>query len=218
MQLRMQFESTPMSRAYIRQFEKAAAVALTRTAWDVRKELTEEMQSVFDNPTPFTLRAFRVDMAKASDLTATVWAGKEQARYLRPEIEGGERNTKGFERKMHLFGGQVALPGEGAKLNRHGNMSLAFIKKVSADVNSSGSAGRFFVGTPKGWLNDGTFDGVWTRVDNNNRLVRVMAFAEDATYEKRFHASAIGKHTVDRVFESQLAKAMREFSLSNTSR
>lgn len=212
MQLQMQFQPTPMSRAYIRQFEKAAAVALTRTAWDVRKELNEEMQSVFDNPTPFTMRAFRVDMAKAGDLTATVYAGKEQARYLRPEIEGGERNAKGFERKMHLFGGQVALPGAGAKLNRYGNMPLDFIKKVSADVNSSGSAGRFFVGTPKGWLNDGTFDGIWTRVDNNNRLVRVMAFANDATYEKRFNMSAIAGHTVDQVFASQLAKAMRQYA------
>lgn len=210
MQLRMQFESTPMSRAYLRQFEKAAAVALTRTAWDVRKELTEEMESVFDNPTPFTLRAFRVDMAKASDLTATVWAGKEQARYLRQEIEGGERNTKGFERKMHLFGGEVALPGAGAKLNTYGNMPLSFIKRVAGDLNTYGKDKRFFVGKPKGGR--GMPEGVWARTNNNQRLTPLMVFAEDATYEKRFKASAIAGQTVDRVFESRLMEALRQYA------
>lgn len=213
MQLLMQASFTPVAKQWTRNAEKATAVALTRTAWDLQRALTDEMRSVFDRPTPFTLRAFRVEMAKASDLEATVWAAPQQAKYLFWEAEGGERSTKPFERKMHLFGGQVALPGAGAKLNQYGNMSRQFIQSVTNDTNTSGSAKRFFVGTPKGWLNDGTFEGVWARVDDNHRLVRLMSFAEEADYKKRFDVSAIGKSTVDRVFESQLLKAMKQFGM-----
>jgi len=212
MQMQM-FASVPeVLRDFEKQFPKAVAVALTRTGWEVRKQLMTGMQQSFDRPTPFTMRAFRVDMAKASTLEATVWALPMQAKYLANEIEGGKRDTKAFERKMHLFGGQVALPSGGAKLNGYGNMSMSFIKSVNADENSGGSAKRFFTGTPRGWLGDGRFDGVWARVDDNHRLVRVMSFANEAKYEGRLQMSVIAQRTVDSVFESQLIKAMRDIA------
>lgn len=211
MQLQMAAHFTPISRTAQRQAEKAAAVALTRTAWDVQKGLVSEMRDTFDRPTPFTLRAFRVDAAKASNLEALVWAMPLQARYLFWQIEGGDRSSKGFERKMNLFGGEVALPGDGAKLDQFGNMSRAFIKRVLSDLNSGGTDKRFFSGRPKG--RGGLPEGVYARTNNNKRLTPLMVFASDATYEKRFNASAIGKQTVDRVFESRLMAAIRDFPI-----
>ena len=213
LQPQMKATFKPIAYDWQRKGRKAAAVALTRTAWDVRGELMEGMQDTFVRPTPFTMRAFRVDKATPSNLEAVVWAQPLQARYLQFQIEGGERNTKGFEKRMHLFGGQVAIPAAGAKLDQYGNMSLSFIKKVTADQNTNSTAKRFFIGTPKGWLDDGSFDGVWARVNDNNQLVRVMAFAEDAQYEKRFQMSAIAKQTVDAKFESQLMKAIKAYGL-----
>lgn len=189
-------------------FRKPLAAALSKTAFDVRDALGVGMASAFDRPTPFTMRAFKVDGATAGSLVATVYAMPLQARYLFWEIEGGERNTKGFEKHMGLMGGEAAIPGQGAKLNVYGNMSMAFIKQVSSDQNTRGTAKRFFIGTPKGWLADGTFDGVWARVDDNNRLVRVMAFAEEAQYKTRFDMSAIAGRTIDARFESQLMRAI----------
>lgn len=212
MQLQMRAQFTPIAKDWDKRGRKAAAVALTRTAWKVRDGLMEGMKDDFDRPTPFTMRAFRVDMANASNLEATVYAAPLQARYLFFQIEGGERNTKGFERKMHLFGGQVAIPAAGAKLNQYGNMSLSFIRKVASDENTNGTAKRFFIGTPKGWLDDGTFDGVWARVDDNHNLVRVMSFAEDAQYKKRFDMSAIAEQRVNAVWESQLVRALTEYA------
>lgn len=212
MQLQMRAQFTPIARDWNIRGRKAAAVALTRTAWKVRDGLMKGMQEDFDRPTPFTMRAFRVDMAKASNLEATVYAAPLQARYLFFQIEGGERNTKGFERKMHLFGGQVAIPGPAAKLNQYGNVSLSFIRKVANDKNTSGDAKRFFIGTPKGWLDDGTFDGLWARVDDNHRLVRVFEFAMEARYEKRFNMSAIAQEKVTEEWQSQLVRAMREYA------
>lgn len=185
---------------------KAAAVALTRTAWEVRSALMAGMQDSFDRPTPFTMRAFRVDAARSETMEARVWAMPLQARYLAPEIEGGDRNTKGFEKKMKLFGGEVALPAAGAKLNQYGNMSLSFIKKVAGDSGTYNGNKRFFTGRPKGQPD--APEGVWARVDGNNRLVPVMIFANDAKYQERFNMSAIAGRTVDAVFESQLVKAL----------
>lgn len=213
LQPQMKATFKPIAYDWERKGRKAAAVALTRTAWDVRGHLMEGMQDAFVRPTPFTMRAFRVDKAEASSLEAVVWAQPLQARYLKFEIEGGERNTKGFEKRMHLFGGQVAVPAAGAKLNQYGNMTLSFIRKVTEDTNTSGGAKRFFIGTPKGMEDDGSNDGVWARVNNNNHLIPVMHFAEDATYQKRFHMAALAKQKVDAVFESQLMRAIKAFGL-----
>lgn len=200
----------PIAPQADRRIRKAAAVALTRTAYQVQSALVRGMQEDFDRPTPFTLRAFRVDMANAATLEATVWAMPLQARYLAIQIEGGDRNTKGFEKRMHLFGGEVALPGAGAKLNQYGNMPLSFIKRVAGDQNSNGTAKRFFVGTPKG--QPGAPEGVWARVNDNNRIVPMMVFADDAQYQERFNMSAIAEQEVTATFESQLARAMAQFA------
>lgn len=202
-------KTEPISPSAERKVRKPFAVALTRTAWEVRSALMGGMQDSFDRPTPFTMKAFRVEQATSSDLTATVWATPLQARYLQFQIEGGDRNTKAFEKRMHMFGGQVVLPGENAKLNQYGNMSLAFIRSVGADTNTSGSAGRFFVGRPKHQPN--LPEGVWARVDNNNRIVPVMVFAEEAVYQKRFDMSAIAHEKVNVIWESQFMKAFEQY-------
>lgn len=209
MQLQITAQFTPIARDWKRGIEKAGAVALTRTAWKVKDGLEAGMRDSFDRPTPFTMRAFRVEMAKASTLEAVVYAMPLQARYLRREIEGGARASKGFERKMQMFGGQVALPAAGAKLDGYGNMSLSFIKRVAKDRNSSGDQRRFFVGKPKGGA--GRPDGVWARVDGNRRIVPVMMFASQARYKSRLDTSAIAGRVVDVVFESQIMRAMQQF-------
>ena len=197
----------PLAQTIPPQFRKAAAVAITRTAWDVREGLMSGMQQAFDRPNPFTMRAFRVDGAKAGEqVEAVVWAAPLQARYLFWQIEGGTRRTKGFEARMGLGGGEVALPTDQATRDAYGNMPLSFIKRVAGDQNTGGTAKRFFTGTPKG---GGRSEGVWARVGNNNRLVPMMLFAQDAEYQERFNMSAIAGRVVDAKFESQLMRALQ---------
>jgi hypothetical protein len=188
------------------QYRKAAAVALTRVAWDVREGLMAGMQQSFDRPNPFTMRAFRVDAATATESPqAVVWAAPQQAKYLFWQIEGGQRRTKGFEARMGLQGGEVALPTDKATRDAYGNMPLSFIKRVAGDKNSSGKDKRFFIGTPKG----GDTEGVWARVSGNKRLVPLMLFANEAQYRERFDMSAIAGRVVDARFESQLMRALQ---------
>lgn len=195
----------PLATTIPPQYRKAAAVAVTRTAWDVREGLMAGIQKAFDRPNPFTMRAFRVDAAQATESpTAVVWAAPRQAQYLFWQIEGGERRTKGFEARMGLHGGEVALPTDKATRDAYGNMPLSFIKRVANDKTSSGQDKRFFVGTPKG----GGAEGVWARVGGNKRIVPLMVFADEAQYQERFNMSAIAGQVVDQRFESQLMRAL----------
>lgn len=43
-----------------RRFRAAVATALTRTAKKVQDEMRDELRTVFDRPTPFTLNAMRM--------------------------------------------------------------------------------------------------------------------------------------------------------------
>lgn len=152
----------------------AAATALTRTAYAGRDAVRDRMPAVFDRPTRYTLNALRVDGATKTNLTARV-AVKNQATgtgtrpesYLLPEVEGGPRSEKRFERALRYSGvlssGQRVMPGSAASLDAQGNVSareisriLSALKRVRGDVNAAGQRkgrGRklqndLFVGMP----------------------------------------------------------------------
>lgn len=184
---------------------QATAKAMRGVAFDVRDALVAGMRGSFDRPKPFTLNAFRISIDAGEQPSATVWAMPLQAQYLFWEIEGGERKTKAFEHKLKLFGGQVAIPTQGSRMDGYGNLSRSFIGKILADTNTGGTAKRFFAGEPKGRAGE---DGVWARVNNNKRLVRVLQFAEDAEYSERFQMSEIAAETVSARWEYQIMRAI----------
>lgn len=200
-----------------KQVSFATARALTRTAVQLRKELNEETGKVFDRPTAFTKRAFLFKAATRDNLVAVVYAQDRQARYLLPQIEGGSRKQKAYEKKLgpELKGRRVVTPGAalksgaiaGIRLNASGNISQAQLLRIARDLNSAGTDRRFFSGIPKGTTGPA---GVWARVDNNKRLVPVLVFANEARYEKRFKLSAIGKKVVTEKFERELFNSLQQ--------
>jgi hypothetical protein len=123
--------------AFPNQIKFATARALTKVALQAAKDVRAAMEEAFDRPTPFTLNAFYAKPAKKSDLTS--WIGsREQAsngipasKYLAPQIEGGSRPFKGFERALaNLSGGQWVMPARGAQLDRFGNMNRAQLVQI----------------------------------------------------------------------------------------
>lgn len=135
-----------------KQAQFAAAVALTRTAQDMRTALVKEMSSAFDRPTPYTLNSLFVKGAKKNNLEALVWVkdnafskGTPADRYLGPQIFGGERGQKKMERMLQRVGalpaGWHTVPGEGAELNAYGNMSAGQIIKVLSWLQAFGEQG-----------------------------------------------------------------------------
>lgn len=130
-----------------RQMPFAIALTLTRTAQDVKKAEEAEMRSVFQLPTPYTMRSLYLKSATKATLTARVWV-KDTDRsdhYLLPQIMGGARPLKRFERLLVQRGvmqpNERAVPGAGAKLDGYGNMSRGQIVKVLSQLQAFNLAG-----------------------------------------------------------------------------
>jgi hypothetical protein len=104
--------------------------ALDATAFDVREGLQDEMKRVFNNPTRFTLNSLKVNKTENHNMEANVWLKKPERmtdHYLLPQIIGGVRKTKGFERAL---GDTRLFPAKGLKLNKHGNMTRGMREQI----------------------------------------------------------------------------------------
>lgn len=106
---------------------------------------------MFDRPTSFTLNSLKVNPAKLGRLEATVEMKNEASKsepatkWLAPEIFGGRRPEKRLERQLRNQGilpyGKYIVPGAGAKLDAHGNMSRGQITKAVSGVNGFSQLG-----------------------------------------------------------------------------
>lgn len=129
----------------------AAAVALTRTAWAARSAIRAEMQTQFDRPTPTTLDSTLVKRATKADLASRVYVkddafkGTAPTKYLGPQVYGGDRGLKRFERALQARGllppGMVAVPGGAATLDQYGNVSRGQIVEILSYLQAFGEQG-----------------------------------------------------------------------------
>ena len=131
------------------QMPYAIATAVNTTAFKVKDALQQEMQSVFDRPTPWLIRQVAVAKATKETLTAVVGtpegikdaqgnnAGFSRVtssgvfeRVLSPNIDGGSRRLKAAEHRLQSAGilpkGWFAVPAPDAPLDRYGNLSGAW--------------------------------------------------------------------------------------------
>lgn len=127
----------------------AAATALTRTAQALAKtELPNEMIRVFDRPNRYTLNSLRARGANRNTLTASVWVkddapnnGTKPEDYLLPNVGGGGRNEKRFERAMRYAGllpsGWRAMPGQEAPLDQFGNLRRGEMQRILTATRSA---------------------------------------------------------------------------------
>lgn len=185
----------------------AVVQALTATAKDVQTAEREGLEQSLDRPTPFTLNAFGIEPATKAKPTARIFMRPLQSRYLQWQIDGGQRSYKGFELKIKgkTFNAFV-MPGEAQGRDQYGNISRAEIIRITSELNSSGSARRYFAGQPKG--RPDLPAGVYARVNNNTNIEPLLIFATHAVYAKRFEWSVIAKRLIDERFERNLAAAL----------
>lgn len=131
----------------------AAALALTRTAQKAQKGVLAVMNQRFDRPTPFALNSLRVVPAKKSDpqpmakvyFKDDAFKGTPASKFLTPEVYGGARNAKRFERaligKGLMRSGQFAVPAAGAQLDAYGNVRRAQIVQILSALRAFGEQG-----------------------------------------------------------------------------
>lgn len=204
-----------------KQVQYATAVALTRTAAVLKRELPAELDRVFDRPTPFTKRGIFLKAARKDDLTAEVGFMDVQARYLRLQVEGGTRQPgpRG-----------IKLPGN-VELNAFGNIPKGLTDKLKAAAKSGelgaavtrrlgvtrerrkGAAPiQLFYGKPSGGRWNDAPVGIWRRVPGKpGKLIPVIVFEDTpARYKKRLDLHRFAAPIVQREFAQQFDRALRD--------
>lgn len=128
---------------------RVAVEALNKTAFEVRDALKGHMKQAFDRPTPYTLNSLFVIKADTRTMRAIVhlkdeWAtsgGIPANTYLAPQIDGGGRRHKRFEKALIAAGwmkaSQYAIPARGVKLNQYGNVSQGLYTQVLSALRAS---------------------------------------------------------------------------------
>jgi hypothetical protein len=140
--------------AFEKQQRFGVIVALTKTAQDVKAAEIAEIDRAIDRPTPYTRAAVYLQRATRERPVAAVGLkddltyaapGHQPANYLQPQIDGGQRNIKAFEKLLQLAGlmpaGWKAVPGAAARLDQYGNVSRGQIVQVLSQLRLQRTAG-----------------------------------------------------------------------------
>lgn len=221
-----------------RRFNAAIATAMSRTAVIVRDKMRQQMTSELDRPTAYTLNSLYTVPATADRLqalvrfkdTRAVSSGTPATYYMLPNVEGGQRRVKGLERNLQAVGvlptGWLVMPGQGAVLDSHGNMSRGQIIQILSQLRITllaGSTrnmrfgkdsiaaqrkagGRYFV-MPVGGK---TQPGIYQREFIGNQITPVAIFVNGATYRKRFRFYEDGEAIARLHLQQQIERAVAE--------
>ena len=128
--------------------------------------MVKEVEKVFDRPTPYTRNAFFIKPATKAKLIATVGLKDELAtskgtpasKYLAPQIFGGQRRIKRFEKALVYAGimppGMIAVvpnkPSWAATIDPYGNISSGLIVRLLSYFRAFGQQGYSANMTDKG--------------------------------------------------------------------
>lgn len=136
-----------------RQAPYVVAVSLTRAAKSAQVAIRTEEQSVFDRPTAYALNGTYIKPATKTSLVAELGVKDKAAskgapldRVLGPEIQGGGRSQKGFERLLQRAGvlpaGWLAVPAAAARLDGNGNVTRSQLEQILAALQVHRAAGQ----------------------------------------------------------------------------
>ena len=200
------------SAAMARQMPFATSLALNRTAFDIRQIFNYETTRFFDQPVPFTQRAFLVERSTKQNLEAVVYAEARRARYLRFGIDGGLRPQKGLEAKF--VGQQVGNIPRGAQLRptgavkrtAGGNVGLATLRAISGKVATSGP-NSVMIGKPRGGARP---PGIYRRTPGGKLRPLFIADNSRAAYRPRFPIGQIGTQVAEQRFMGYLVSSLEQ--------
>jgi len=119
----------------------AKSYALNQCAKEVKKELSDELKKVFNNPTPATLksiiffkRATKTDLTARIKIKDFIGKGNNPTQWLEAQIDGGSRAHKRSENQLKNKGilppGMYMIPAAGVPKNQHGNVPASTYVKI----------------------------------------------------------------------------------------
>ncbi len=204
---------------YKRQIPFATAQALNDTVEDLRDYHRMILPIIFDRPTRYTLNSLRVLKASTRrDLVAGIYfkeSNRAGSHYLMPQVEGGTRPRKAFERWLIQRGimasNEYAVPASGLKLDAYGNVSGSVITSILSQLFASPDAHqwetarsrkraglsrhRYFVPQAGSSLRR----GIWRR-KGKNAIEPVFIFVSSVTYRSRYQFHDISQERAQMLF------------------
>lgn len=175
--------SSSLTELQQRQVPFATARALTVTAQLAAGAVTRQLPTIFDRPTPFTLRAIGVQPATKRHLEARVFVKDRQAEYLALEETGGTRQPKT----------RALIMPKAAARNAYGNLARNAVRSLKRRKD-------VFVGQGPGGQG-----GIYRR-RKDDTLQPLIVFVASAHYKPRFGF----KVRVGKVVRAAIAPAFRE--------
>lgn len=218
----------------------ATATAINATAFDTRQRWAEVMPRIFDRPTALTRQAVLYTKASKGNLAAEVFIrdesfkGTPPAKYLEAQVMGGSRRTKGIERQLTARGilpaGMFVVPGQGAKLDQHGNLPRSQLNQIKSQLGIQGDAlsnespasrGRRLKRNAKKGVRGGNYfavkqregglaAGVYERVVTGfgSALRSVLHFVRSVRYRRRYPIFQMAQTIFDRRYPANFNKAL----------
>ncbi|WP_227271229.1 hypothetical protein [Roseobacter weihaiensis] len=175
-----------LNNAARNQIPFAVSLGINKTLEDVKRNTDKRMLRILDNPTPFTMRAFRVFRSTKRRLTGSVRAQRIQAGYLKWAEEGGTRTPKG----------QAIVVPVGQRVNKYGNMPRRSIGRLLGRADT-------FSGSPGGRSGRG---GIYKRTKRGLKLM--VAYVSRARYSDRLRFVETATKTADARFAVQIERAL----------
>lgn len=194
----------------------AALKALNRTAFDVRDAEYEGMRQGFDKPTPRTLRSLFVKTAKPQNLEAIVqvspsFSGTPPERYLNPQVYGGPRRMKSFEKKIGAMVAPVNAP-----LDQYGNVRGSYFVKILSQLSLMSDAAQNATNSTRSKRKrkaESFFiagNAILSRKGNADPVVQLVMLKRPPQYSTRLPFEKISQETFNKVFNEKFLSELRK--------
>lgn len=248
--LKVEIKGDP--RAHIKRIEqlqksvipKVLTTAVNKTAFEVRDALRAEIVRVFDRPVAYTRNSVYVVMAKPTTLVAKVGIkddetiGTPAAKYLAPQMTGGPRKHKRFEKWLIHHGimsnNKYAIPGWACPKDSYGNVRPGLYTQILSALGASADprqnrtarttrrrvkqrAAEYFVMSNGSGETIGIAKARRGRTGNFGKLQMMFFFGRQPRYSKRFDFAGLTAKVAAREFPRKVDEAISR-SLAGTLR
>jgi hypothetical protein len=210
--------------------ERATIRGINNTARNCRLELKNTMQEVFDRPTPYTLNSIYVQFANKEKPYAAIFIkdmatkGTAPSKYLDPEIKGGVRHQKAFEKLLQEAGrikGKYLLPFK-ATLDRYGNVKASTIQQVLSGLQAQRDGNQNSPSPGKGYKGTRSARKVpyrYSVVERNGKqmifqfskghAVPLFMTADSVSYRKRFDFYMVADKFINANLKKEIVKEIK---------
>lgn len=229
-----------LTRLQREQVPFALAKSLTLTAKEAEANVRGDMGRVFDRPTPFTLNSLRTKSATKQKPTAAVLVKDEATKaippikWLAPQIYGGSRSLKRFERALQAKGilpvGMYAMPTRFMPVDAYGNPSRGALIKILSQLQTFGEqgyranetakarrsrnrrawTGRYFAASRNRSRTKHLPEGIYERIGAGLAIRPVLVFTRSPMYSKRLPFFETVQQTIRASWRPQFEFALQD--------